>query len=72
MDVAVAVHPGLVDTKLARDWLTGADVMGNAAQPVVAPIARALAPWLLIAPDRAVESILYAATAPAEKVDPPF
>jgi hypothetical protein len=72
MDVAVAVHPGLVDTKLAREWLTGADVMGSAAQPLVAPIARALAPWLLLAPDRAVESILYAATAPAEKVDPPF
>ncbi len=66
--MAVAVHPGLVDTKLARDWLTGADVAGKLAQPLVAPLARALAPWLLIQPGRAVESILCAATAPAEQV----
>ncbi len=28
-DIAVAVHPGLVDTELARGWLTGADVTGG-------------------------------------------
>ena len=28
-DIAVAVHPGLVDTDLARGWLTGADVTGG-------------------------------------------
>jgi len=28
-DIAVAVHPGLVDTELARGWLTGADVTGK-------------------------------------------
>ena len=28
-DIAVAVHPGLVDTELARGWLTGADVSGE-------------------------------------------
>ena len=28
-DIAVAVHPGLVDTELARGWLTGADVTGR-------------------------------------------
>ncbi|BDA46408.1 probable retinol dehydrogenase 13 [Coccomyxa sp. Obi] len=67
-DVAVAVHPGLVDTELARGWLTGADVMGSAAQRFVAPVAKVLAPWLLIQPERAVESILYAATAPPDQV----
>ena len=66
--MAVAVHPGLVDTELARGWLTGADVMGATAQRFVAPIAKLLAPWLLIQPERAVESILYAATAPADQV----
>lgn len=67
-DVAVAVHPGLVDTQLARSWLTGADVMGRAGQQFVAPVARALAPWLLIRPEKAVESLLYAATAPSQQV----
>ncbi len=67
-DVAVAVHPGLVDTQLARSWLTGADVMGRAGQRIVAPVARALAPWLLIRPEKAVESLLYAATAPSQQV----
>jgi len=28
-DIAVAVHPGLVDTELARGWLTGTDVTGK-------------------------------------------
>ena len=27
-DMSVAVHPGLVNTELARGWLTGADVSG--------------------------------------------
>lgn len=68
-DTAVAVHPGLVDTQLARSWLTGADVAGRAAHRFVAPITRRLAPWLLIKPQRAVQTLLYAATAPRDEVN---
>lgn len=67
-DVAVAVHPGLVNTQLARDWITGADVWGRSLQPVLAPVMRALAPWLLIPPNRAVDTLLFAASAPAHQV----
>ena len=67
-DLAVAVHPGLVNTQLARDWVTGADVWGAAMQPVLAPVMRALAPWLLVPPRRAVDTLLFAATAPAHQV----
>ncbi len=43
-------------------------MVGSAAQRFVAPVAKLLAPWLLIQPERALESILYAATAPADQV----
>lgn len=66
--LAVAVHPGLVNTQLARDWVTGADMWGAAMQPVLAPVMRALAPWLLVPPARAVDTLLFAATAPAHQV----
>ncbi|CAK0753629.1 hypothetical protein CVIRNUC_002235 [Coccomyxa viridis] len=67
-DISVAVHPGLVDTELARGWLTGADVSGIQLQPVVAPLARMLAPWLLISTKRAVDQLMLAATGPPLQV----
>ena len=67
-DTALAVHPGLVDTQLARQWITGEDVWGAIARPVLAPLMRALAPWVLVPPRTAVETLLYAATTHAEEV----
>lgn len=61
----------MVDTALARQWLTGADVWGAAARPVLAPLMRALAPWLLVPPRHAVDTLIYAASAPADEVSSP-
>ena len=71
-DAALAVHPGLVDTQLARQWITGEDVWGARARPLLAPLMRALAPWMLLPPRSAVETLLYAAAAPAEQVTEPL
>lgn len=41
---------------------------GSLLQPIVAPLARLLAPWLLISPKWAVDQIMYAATGPPSQV----
>ena len=41
---------------------------GGLLQPVVAPLARMLAPWLLISTKRAVDQLMLAATGPPSQV----
>lgn len=62
-DVAVSVHPGLVDTALARGWLTGPDLLGPLA-PVLGPPLAKVAGILLKPVDVAVADVLFALTAP--------
>ena len=44
------------------------DIAGSLLQPVVAPLARMLAPWLLISTKRAVDQLMLAATGPPLQV----
>ena len=66
-DVAVSVHPGLVDTALARAWLTGHDLLGPLA-PILARPLTAAAPVLFKPVDVAVDDVVWALTAPAAVV----
>lgn len=60
--------PGFVNTDLANGWLTGSDAVPAAVQQVIRPLVRAVCPWILIPPSKAVQTILYAASAPAAEV----
>lgn len=69
--VSLTLHrsvSGFVNTDLANGWLTGTDVIPAAVQQVVRPLVRALCPWILVAPSKAVQTVLYAATAPSAEV----
>ena len=66
-DVAVSVHPGLVDTSLARAWLTGPDLLGPLA-PFLARPSTAAAGILLKPVDVAVDDVLWALNAPVPLV----
>lgn len=61
-------HSGFVNTDLANGWLTGTDALPAAVQQVTRPLVRALCPWILVAPSRAVQTVLHAATAPSAEV----
>lgn len=63
-----AVHPGFVDTQLANGWLTGHDVVPAAIQRAIQPAVRLICPWILAPPQQAVQTMLYAASAPAHEV----
>lgn len=67
-DVAVAVHPGLIDTELARGWMTHGDVAGRLFRPVVAALLTPLMPYILLPLEHAVNTVMFAATAPASQV----
>lgn len=70
VDTAVAIHPGVVRTNLAEQWLLGDDVFGKWFQPILEMIGRLLLPMLLISRKEAVQTILYAACASREEVFP--
>ena len=65
-----AMTAGFVDTHLAQGWLTGTDVVPAAVQRVVRPAVKRILPWILVPPSRAVQTMLYAASAPAAEVRP--
>eukprot|EP00884_Botryococcus_braunii_P005989 jgi/Botrbrau1/15391/Bobra.43_2s0019.1 len=67
-DVAVSVHPGLIDTHLAQNWIREGDVLGRYLMPLVNLVMRPLFPWVFLPVDYAVRTVLYAASAPADKV----
>lgn len=60
--VAVSVHPGLVDTQLARGFFE------SCVPRVVRPLLIPLFPLLLKTPEEAVQSVMYAITAPSQSV----
>ncbi|KAI3430478.1 hypothetical protein D9Q98_005073 [Chlorella vulgaris] len=66
-DVAVAVHPGLVDTFLARNYFKQS--VPRPLRPLSDPFFEHLfCPYLLRSPEAAAQTVLYAATAPAAEV----
>ncbi|KAK9824442.1 hypothetical protein WJX72_010272 [[Myrmecia] bisecta] len=65
-DVAVAVHPGLVDTTLARTWFRNG--CPRFLAPLGLPILERLFPYCLIPTALAAQTVLFAATAPASQV----
>jgi NAD(P)-dependent dehydrogenase (short-subunit alcohol dehydrogenase family) len=65
---AVAVHPGLVDTPLARHYFEN-DYIPAWIRPVAWPMLRASLPWLLIKPDRSVQTMVHAAFGDVEDID---
>ncbi|PSC76102.1 short-chain dehydrogenase [Micractinium conductrix] len=66
-DAAVAVHPGLVDTALARGYFK--QTPPRLLRPLTDPFFdRLFCPYLLRSPAAAAETVLYAATAPADEV----
>lgn len=66
-DAAVAVHPGLVDTFLARGYFK--QTAPRLARPLTDPFFdHVFCPYLLRSPEAAAETVLYAAAAPAEEV----
>jgi hypothetical protein len=67
-DTAVSVHPGLIDTELARGWIMQGDVLGRFLLPVVNAVMRPLMPWILLPVDYAVNTVMFAATAPPKEV----
>ncbi len=68
-NAAVAVDPGVVDTELARKYLVGElDLLPSLLRPLVRPLWQAAVPWLMLPAQTAAETMLYAATAPAEQV----
>ena len=68
-NTAVAVDPGVVDTQLARKYLVGElDLLPGLLRPLVRPLWQAAVPWLMLPPQTAAETMLYAATAPAAQV----
>lgn len=62
------MHPGLIDTELARGWMMQGDVLGKFLLPVVTALMRPLMPWILLPVEHAVNTVMYAATAPARQV----
>ncbi|KAK9804148.1 hypothetical protein WJX73_005150 [Symbiochloris irregularis] len=66
--VFCSVHPGFVNTDLANGWLTGSDVVPAAVQQIIRPLVRAICPWILVSPSKAVQTILYAASAPSAEI----
>lgn len=71
-DVAVAVHPGLIDTDLARGWMTQGDVAGRLLRPVASAVLTPLMPYILLPLEHAVNTVMFAATAPASQVGLPL
>ena len=68
-NTAVAVDPGVLDTELARKYLIGElQLLPGPLQWLVRPLWVAAVPWLMLPPQTAAETMLYASTAPAEKV----
>ena len=67
-DTAIAIHPGLVQTRLAEQWMTGEEIFGKLAHPILKRIGPVLLPRLLISRKDAVNTILYAACAPRAEV----
>lgn len=68
-NTAVAVDPGVLDTELARKYLIGElQLLPGFLQPLVRPLWVAAVPWLMLPPQTAAETMLYAAVAPAEQV----
>ena len=64
---AVAVHPGIVDTDLARQYFK--DRVPKVLLPLAAPILNNFFfPVFLKTPQAAAECVLFAATAPADEV----
>lgn len=62
-DTVVAVHPGLVQTDLARQWV-------HNKFPILAVrgLIDTLFQWTFLPPAYAVETVLHAITAPAHEV----
>jgi hypothetical protein len=67
-DTAVSVHPGLIDTELARGWMMQGDVLGKFLLPLVTAVMRPLMPWILLPVEHAVNTVMFAASAPAREV----
>lgn len=66
-DSAVAVHPGLVDTALARGFFRGE--VPAILRPLLVPLLDTVFfPFFLRTPQAAARTVLYAATAPADAV----
>ena len=66
-DVAVAVDPGILDTYLGRTYL--ASEVPSLLRPLCMPfLEKCIFPWILLPPHKAAETMLYAASAPAEEV----
>ena len=61
------MHPGLVQTGLAHNWLQGRDIFGS-LQIVTAAVLKVLAPVILETPQAAAQTMLYAALAPVSEV----
>ena len=59
----------MLDTALARKYLVGElDLLPGLLRPLIRPLWLAAVPWLVLPPQTAAETMLYAATAPAEQV----
>lgn len=69
--MAVAVHPGLVQTSLAAGWMSGSDLAHGFLQSLTAALLGALRTFILEPPSRAARTLLYAALAPAAEVTVP-
>ena len=67
-DAAVAVHPGIVQTSMAKDWLMGSDLALGYLQPLTSALFGFLAPVLLASVAGAVRTVVYASLAPSTEV----
>lgn len=67
-DAAVAVHPGLVQTSLAKGWLVGSDVAMGVVHPLTSAVLGTLAPILLASVSNAARSVVYASLAPSSEI----
>ena len=68
-DSAVAVDPGVLDTELARRYLVGElELLPGFLRPLLRPTWVAAVPWLMLPAQTAAETMIYAATAPADQV----
>ena len=65
-DSIVAVHPGLLQTELARQWLHNG--CPSLLRPACSPVIDFLFYKTFLPPEYAVQTILHAATAPAKQV----
>ena len=64
---AVSVHPGLVDTELARNYFE-TDFIPSFLRPVARPLLRPLFPYLLLPAVIGCRSLVWAAFAPSDEV----